>query len=113
MAPDLIPMPDKITELTNSFMWQRAGGFKQIEKGQRWDASSGRPRAVGGSAFSSAKDMARYLESLIKPETSGGVVSQPILDELLRPVYQRDHFLPAQCLSFAVESSSEVGYRDV
>lgn len=27
------------------------------------------------------------------------------MDELLRPVYQKDAFLPAQALSFAVEES--------
>ena len=41
------------------------------------------------------------------PEGSAakGVSSGAILDEMLRPVYQRDAFLPAQGLSFAIEES--------
>lgn len=47
----------------------------------------------------------RYLHALVDPDGPGGrgVVSSRIMDELLLPVYERDPFLPAQALSFAVE----------
>jgi len=50
--------------------------------------------------------MAVYLKALIDPENSSNhTLSDQMLNELLRPVYQKDVFLLAQALSFAVEES--------
>lgn len=136
---------EKEGRVGSSFKWSGKAGFRPIPAGGRFDASHGRPRAVGGSAYSTAVDMAkcvgafglliwlawlgvwpactcfvppflmsthnrpltrlRYLHALVDPEGPGarGVVTAPIMDEMLRPVYSRDPFLPAQALSFAVE----------
>ena len=111
----LLPENDT-SKLTSSFTWSKKEGFNLVPPHMNFDASKGRPRAVGGSAYSTAQDMASYLRALIDPENSSNhTLSEQMLDELLRPMYQKDVFLPAQALSFAVEESfspvdTEVAY---
>ncbi|KAM3571505.1 hypothetical protein VYU27_006447 [Nannochloropsis oceanica] len=111
----LLPKSDT-TKLTSSFTWSKKEGFTLVPPHMNFDACKGRPHAVGGSVYSTAQDMASYLRALIDPENSSNhTLSEQMLDELLRPVYQKDVFLPAQALSFAVEESfspvdTEVAY---
>lgn len=115
---DLVLSEKNKKHLTSSFAWSKKEGFSPLPAGTSgFDASKGRPRAVGGTAYSNVQDMARYVRALIDPAgSSNGALSESMLDELLRPVYQKDAFLPAQALSFAVEESfppladPEVGY---
>jgi CubicO group peptidase (beta-lactamase class C family) len=54
------PASDKGSDrMGSSFKWSGKQGFCPIPQGGRFDASHGRPRAVGGSAYSTAIDMAK------------------------------------------------------
>jgi D-alanyl-D-alanine carboxypeptidase len=109
---DLVPSPPLSThthttnptitnqkQLTSSFTWSKKKGFTPIPQGAGFDAAKGRPHAVGGSAYSTAEDMGRYIHAFLDPEgKSGGMLSSGMVDEMLRPVYRKDPFLPAQAL---------------
>ena len=45
----------------SSFKWSGKRGFLPTPEGGRFDASHGRPGAVGGSAYSTAVDMAKCV----------------------------------------------------
>jgi hypothetical protein len=68
---------------------------------------------VGGSAYSTAEDMGKYIHAFLDPEgRSGGVLSSEMVDEMLRPVYRKDPFLPAQALRYVVDVCVEVETSD-
>lgn len=57
---DLVPPQGaRADRVGSSFKWSGKAGFKPIPQGGRFDASHGRPRAVGGSAYSTAVDVAK------------------------------------------------------
>jgi hypothetical protein len=58
---DLIHPSGRGDRVGDSFKWSAKAGFKPIPQGGRFDASHGRPRAVGGSAYSTAADMAKCV----------------------------------------------------
>lgn len=63
----LVPPTDNAkgeTRMASSFKWSDKQGFCPIPEGQCFDASHGRPRAVGGSAYSTAVDMAKCVVAL-------------------------------------------------
>lgn len=101
-------------DLTTSFRWAKKEGFLPIPAHGVFDPGQGRPSGVGGLSYSSAQDMGRYLQALVDPaQSANGALSETMLDELLRPSYQKDAFLPAQALSFAVEESFDPVDREV
>lgn len=56
---DLVVPTTQGDRVGSSFKWSGKRGFRPIPQGGRFDASHGRPRAVGGSAYSTAVDMAK------------------------------------------------------